>query len=48
MLDTLHYCMKVDTEQALGAGAIEVLTTMLGHKTWEIRGKSARDIMDIT
>ena len=47
MLDTLHYCMKVDTEQALKAGAMDVFTTLLKHDSWEIRGKAARDIMDI-
>ena len=47
VLDTLHYCMKVDTEQALAAGGMEVFTSLLGHNTWEIRGKAARDIMDI-
>ncbi|XP_063685301.1 radial spoke head 14 homolog isoform X1 [Bolinopsis microptera] len=48
VLDTLHYCMKVDTNQALAAQAMEVFTSLLGHETWEIRGKAARDIMDIS
>ena len=39
--------MKVDTNQALAAQAMEVFTSLLGHATWEIRGKAARDIMDI-
>ena len=47
VLDTLHYCMKVDTDQALAAQAMEVFTSLLGHEMWEIRGKAARDIMDI-
>ena len=47
VLDTLHYCMKVDTSQALEAGAMEVFTMLLAHGVWEIRGKAARDIMDL-
>lgn len=48
VLDTLHYCMKVDTSQALEAGAMEVFTMLLAHGVWEIRGKAARDIMDLS
>ena len=47
VLDTLHYCMKADTDQALAASGMEVFTRLLNHATWEIRGKAARDIMDI-
>ncbi|KAL5007337.1 hypothetical protein ScPMuIL_016143 [Solemya velum] len=48
ILDTLHYCMRVDTEQALKAGAMEVFTNLLKHDNQSIKAKAARDIMDLS
>ena len=47
ILDTLHYCMRVDTEKALEAGAMEVFTQHLTNPLKDIRAKAARDIMDL-
>ena len=48
ILDTLHYCMQVDTEQALVAKAMSVFTSLLTHKSEKIRAKAARDIFDLS
>lgn len=48
ILDTLHFCMAVDTEQALKSGAMEMFTKLLEHKSHIIRAKAARDIMDLS
>jgi hypothetical protein len=48
ILDTLHFCMKVNTEDALAADAMEVFNSLLYHKEAEIRAKAARDIMDLS
>jgi hypothetical protein len=47
-LDTLHFCMQVDTQQALDAKAIPVFTDLLEHLSASIRTKAARNIFDIT
>ena len=47
ILNTLHYCMRVDTEKALKAGAMQAFTYLLGHKDHTIRAKAACDIMDL-
>lgn len=47
ILDTLHYCMRVNTQQALAAGAMETFTKLLDHASDVIRAKAARDIMDL-
>ena len=39
ILDTLHFCMRVDTDHALGAGAMEVYTDLLTHSIDTIRAK---------
>ena len=41
ILDTLHFCMRVDTDHALGAGAMEVYTDLLTHSIDTIRAKVA-------
>lgn len=48
ILDTLHFCMRVDTDHALDAGAMEVYTDLLTHPIDTIRAKAARDIMDLS
>jgi len=48
ILDTLHFCMRVDTEKALKANAMEVFTSLLSHKDSIIRARAARDIMDLS
>ena len=48
ILDTLHFCLMVDTEQALKARGMEIFTDLLTHELDVIRGKAARDIMDLS
>ncbi|KAH3884813.1 radial spoke head 14 homolog [Dreissena polymorpha] len=48
ILDTLHFCMRVDTTKALNADAMTVFTSLLKHKDSAIRAKAARDIMDLS
>lgn len=39
--------MRVNTKQALAAGAMETFTKLLDHASDVIRAKAARDIMDL-
>lgn len=48
ILDTLHFCMQVDTEQALDAKAMIIFTDLLEHSSEQIRAKAARDIFDLS
>ncbi|XP_070532781.1 radial spoke head 14 homolog [Ptychodera flava] len=48
ILDTLHFCMRVEQMQALQSGAMEVFTNLLKHESNVIRAKAARDIMDLS
>lgn len=48
ILDTLHFCLRVNTEEALKAGAMEVFTSLLSHNDPVIRARAARDIMDLS
>ncbi|XP_077986601.1 radial spoke head 14 homolog [Glandiceps talaboti] len=48
ILDTLHFCMRVEQLQALQSGAMEVFTDLLKHESKVIRAKAARDIMDLS
>lgn len=48
ILDTLHFCLLVDTEKALKAGAMEIFTSLLSHNDPVIRARAARDIMDLS
>lgn len=48
ILDTLHFCLKVNTDHALEANAMEALDSLLYHKEAEVRAKAARDIMDLS
>ncbi|XP_033102303.1 radial spoke head 14 homolog [Anneissia japonica] len=48
ILDTLHFCMRLEQIQALIAGAMEVFTELLEHKSPVIRARAARDIMDLS
>jgi hypothetical protein len=47
ILDTLHFCMFVDTKQALDARAMGVFTELLNHASPVIKSKAARDIFDL-
>ncbi len=46
-MDTLHYCMRVNTDHALKNEGMEVFTSLLSHESSIIRAKAARDIMDL-
>ncbi|XP_072044852.1 radial spoke head 14 homolog [Amphiura filiformis] len=48
ILDTLHFCMRLEQIQALIAGAMEAFTELLVHDSPIIRAKAARDIMDLS
>ncbi|RDD44693.1 Radial spoke head 14-like protein [Trichoplax sp. H2] len=48
ILDTLHSCMFIDTDQALEASAMSAFTMLLSHDRPSIRCKAARDIMDLS
>ncbi|XP_064603324.1 LOW QUALITY PROTEIN: radial spoke head 14 homolog [Liolophura sinensis] len=48
ILDTLHFCMRVDTKMTLMSGAMKVFTDLLAHGLPSIRAKAARDIMDLS
>ena len=48
ILDTLHFCMQLDTIQALEAKAMDVFTNLLKHESQTIRAKAARDIFDLS
>lgn len=48
ILDTLHFCMQVDTEQALDAKAMSAFTHLLQHTSEKIRASAARDIFDLS
>ena len=39
--------MRVNTEQALQAKAMEVFTDLIKHDSHVIRARAARDIMDL-
>jgi hypothetical protein len=47
ILNTLHFCMRVDTNNALASQAMEAFTALLTHPFPTIRAKAARDIMDL-
>nr|XP_018670222.1 radial spoke protein ARM37 isoform X1 [Ciona intestinalis] len=48
ILDTLHFCMRVDAENALKSGVMPVLTELLDHSDPSVRGAAARDMMDVS
>ncbi|XP_075263773.1 radial spoke head 14 homolog, partial [Convolutriloba macropyga] len=48
ILDTLHFCLHVNTEDALLSGGMEVFNSLLSHHSPLIRAKAARDIMDLS
>lgn len=47
ILDTLHFCMFVDTRQTLKSKALTVFTDLLNHNSSSIKAKAARNIFDI-
>jgi len=47
ILDTLHYCFKVDVQTALNCGAMKALTELLVHQLATIRSSSCRCIMGL-
>nr|CAB3265808.1 ARM37 radial spoke protein [Phallusia mammillata] len=48
ILDTLHFCMRVDAQTALQSGIMPVLTDLLNHDLPIIRSSAARDLMDVS
>ena len=47
ILDTLHFCLLVNTDDALAHEGMEVFTELLSHQSASLRAKAARDIMDL-
>jgi hypothetical protein len=47
ILDTLHFCMMIETQQALDAKAMVVFTDLLSNKAKSIKAKTARDVFDL-
>lgn len=47
ILDELHFCMAIDTTDALATEGMETFTALLIHDSAEIRGRAARNIMDL-
>lgn len=47
ILETLHFCLMINMEDALNSGAMEVFTQLLVHESPVIRAKAARDIKDL-
>lgn len=48
ILDTLHFCLMVDTTEALNVNAMSVFKKLLVHPFTETRMKAARNIMDLS
>ncbi|PVD33684.1 hypothetical protein C0Q70_04942 [Pomacea canaliculata] len=48
ILDTMHFCLLVNTQYALDAGAMEIFTSLLTHRLPTIRAKAAGDIMHLS
>lgn len=48
ILDTLHFCLLVSTDDALAHEGMEVFTELLSHQSPSLRAKAARDIMDLS
>ncbi|KAI0243423.1 radial spoke head-like protein 14 [Lamellibrachia satsuma] len=48
ILDTLHFCLKVNTTAALESDAMSVFTFLLEHPQMKIQAKAARDIMALS
>ncbi|XP_039627624.1 radial spoke head 14 homolog [Polypterus senegalus] len=47
ILDTLHFCLRVNVSQALASGAISILKEKLLHDSVAIRSKAAQALMGI-
>ncbi|CAF0797239.1 unnamed protein product, partial [Didymodactylos carnosus] len=48
ILNTLHYCLMIDKEQALEANCMSVLTNLLTHPTTKIKTLAALDIFHLS
>ncbi|XP_067945309.1 radial spoke head 14 homolog [Watersipora subatra] len=48
ILDELHFCMAIDTTDALATEGMETLTALLVHTNVDIKGRAARNIMDLS
>ena len=46
-LDSIHWCLGADTEQALHCDAMTVFTDLLSHPLPAMRSKAARNIMEL-
>ena len=47
MLNTIHFCLMVDVEQALAVDAMTVLTSLLGHSSDTIKALAALNIFHL-
>lgn len=47
ILDSIHWCLGADTEQALHCDAMIVFTNLLSHPLPAMRSKAARNIMEL-
>lgn len=48
ILDSLHFCLMVNTEDALNANAMTIFKSLLPHPISNIRMKAARNIMNLS
>lgn len=48
ILDSLHFCMRIDTADALSSDGMETFYSLLGHSSTSVRSKAARNIMDLS
>jgi len=48
ILDSLHFCLRLNTQDALESNGMDVFTELLTHSLYTIRAKAARDIMDLS
>jgi len=47
ILDELHFCMNIETKDALATKGMDTFTALLQHSDPEIKSRSARNIMDL-
>lgn len=47
ILDSIHWCLGADTDQALHCDAMIVFTNLLFHPLPAMRSKAARNIMEL-
>ena len=47
ILDSLHYCMLVNTDDALNSEGMQTFSSLLTHESPVIRSKACQDIMHL-